>query len=600
MAQNDGPLQPRQYVAYLDLSGGRNTRKDPHAIDRNQLTISDNTWMAQSNTIAKRPGSVYAKISSGTVSGGAISVGATGTGQPGTGMVEGRFAGLTALVVQSGQTLMMAPMTLPAVSVGVNQWVSIGRISSGGTIQATQLFDPQNKNGPDGTLFITTGVDVPLAVVGINQPLTPITYLNPNQIPTKANGSGLPIVPKYCASLFSSLFYAGENTDPSMLYISDPFRPESFTENLVVPTGTITGSSYIGLPVGRGDGVGGGVITGLAPMGSAMIVYKQSAIYAVTQVGLIGDMAWGASVASSSVGCVSPRSIVPFDQFHCFLGIDGVYIFDGYQTTKISANNPDLFDGSFSTNVLCQNRRTAIGVRYGNRYMLFFDDGGGTSTPLGYCNRGVWFDFDKVDADGLPCVGTMSGFNVGGVAPLRGPSDVGNFAWCSATMDAVALFGGQPGGQVVFSDLGAAITTTLAAKADMMVEEYHDEAPLMLKTVDSIDLLMSMPFIQSGQEYTFNGTLTYDQANTGMSMGSAEPLGADNPISLVGQAVVGTATVSSVAQIPTYSYVYMPQPAPAAGNIIQFGWSETSAFPWTSLGFILYVNAQWKVGSQSG
>ena len=146
-------------------------------------------------------------------------------------------------------------------------------------------------------------------------------------MPTKSDGSGKPITPAYIATLFDSLFYAGEPTDPSMLYISNPFLPEQFTENLVVPTASITGSSYIGLPVGRGDGIGGGINFGLAPMGSAMIVYKQSAIYAVTQLSIAGDSVWGSSIQSSSVGCMAPRSLVAFDTFHCFLGIDGVYTF---------------------------------------------------------------------------------------------------------------------------------------------------------------------------------------------------------------------------------------------------------------------------------
>jgi hypothetical protein len=244
LSQN--PIRPRQYVAYLDLSGGRNTRKDPHALDRNQLATSDNTLMLQGNTIAKRPGSIFIPgISAGTISGGGISAGGTGFGVSLSGMVEGRFANITTLVVQAGNRVAMAPVQLPVVSVGIAQWISVGTIS-GGTMQAAQLYDPQNSNGPDGSLFITTGFDVPQVLTGIGQRLTPITYLHANQVPTKADGSGKPITPAYCATLFSSLFYAGEPTDPSMLYISDPFRPESFTENLEVPTGTNTGSSNIG------------------------------------------------------------------------------------------------------------------------------------------------------------------------------------------------------------------------------------------------------------------------------------------------------------------------------------------------------------------
>lgn len=605
MAQNDGPIAPRQYVAYLDLSGGRNTKKDPHALDRNQLAASDNTWMAQGNTIGKRPGNISIPgISAGVFPGGVISAGGTGIGVSLIGMVEGRFAGITTLVVQGANNqLAEAPVTLPAVSTGPNPWEFVGSVS-GGVIQAAQLFDPDptNPNGPDGSLFIVNGINTPAYLFGMNRALRTVVL---NQLPTKADGSGNPITPAYVATLFSSLFYAGEPTDPSMVYISDPFRPQSFTSNLVVPTGTITGSSYIGLPVGRGDGVGGGSITALAPMGSAMAVYKQSAIYTLTQLGIMGDQVWGASLASASVGCVAPRSLVAFDTFHCFLGIDGVYMFTGgtafasQSTQKISGNNPDLFDGGFSPNTVCLNRQTAIGVRYGNRYVLFFDDGNGTGTPAGYCTRGVWFDFDKLDADGLPSVGTMTGMNVGGVAPLRGPADGGNFAWVNATADVVGSFNAASGGQPVYSDFGVPITVNVAAKADMFSDIWGDEAPAQLKVVDSVEMLMSFPIITSAQQYTFNGLITYDQLNSLASQGFVVPLSLANE-ALVGSAIVGLSIVGVVAGTPAYDVVPLFQQAPSTGFIVQFSWQESSIYPWTSLGFMLYINSQLKVGNQSG
>ena len=98
-----------------------------------------------------------------------------------------------------------------------------------------------------------------------------------------------------------------------------------------------------------------------------------------------------------------------------------------------SENNPDLFDGPTA---LIYNRQTAVAVRYGSRYLIWFDAG------LGYPSNGVWFDFGKPDVDGYPTVGTISGMNVGGIAPLRGPQDTGNFAWADALVDRVSLFGG--------------------------------------------------------------------------------------------------------------------------------------------------------------
>lgn len=596
MPFNAGDLPQQQWIAYLDLSGGRNTRKDPHALDRNQLATSDNTWMAQGNAIGKRPGNVSLSGVSCIV-GGVISAGATGLGVSLKAMVEGRFFGQTALVVQGQNNQVAAvPLALPAVSSGtVNNWQNIGSVS-GGTIYAAQLFDPDpsNANGPDGSLFITDGIDTPKYWTGPGGTLKPVLTAN---LPTKNDGTGRAITPKYVATLFSSLWYAGEPTDPDMVYISDPFRPQSFTSNIVVPTGTITGSNYIGMPIGRGDGINGADITGMAPLSSTMLIYKQSAIYASAQVGMLGDMVWTSQVLSASVGMTSPRSLVAFDQFHCILGIDGVYMVNLQGTTKLTTNNPDLFDGPAA---LIADRTTAIGVRYGNRYILFFDDGGGAGqVPLGYCDRAVWFDFDKLDADGLPCVGTFSAMNVAGVAPLRGPFDTGNFAWANALTDLVGVFAGATSGIITSSDFGAAITATVTGKADFFADIWGDEAPADIKVVDDVQLFLSLPIITTGQVYTFNGSIFYDQLNSFLSSGSPLPL-AFPAQAMVGSAIVGSSVVGLLTAQPVFQDVPLFQPANSFGAIVQFSFSESSIYPWTCLGYSLFINRQNKVGTQSG
>lgn len=599
-----GPLEGQQYIAYLDLAGGRNTKKDPHALDRNQLSISDNTWSAQGNTIQRRPGSV----SVGGISAFGGGAGTTGSGVSLSGMAEGRFFDVTALVVQSGDKhLYAAPLQLPQSSTGGITWSKIGAIS-GGTIAAAQLYDPPGvsvspgSGSPDGTLFIVNGVDTPR---GWNGPGNNLFTLNTNNLPRKNGGVNAPITPKYVATLFSSLFYAGEPTDPSMVYISDPFNPELFTSNLLIPTANITSSTYIGAPVGRGDGVGGGVITGLAPMGGAMIVYKESAIYALTQIGILGNLDWGASIVSSSVGCVSPRSLVAFDTFHVFLGIDGVYVFNGSTTQRISDNNPDLFDGPTAQ---IQDRTSAIGVRMGLRYLLFFDNGSGSAispgtAASGYANTGVWFDFSRVDADGLPTVGTISGMNVAGLAALRGPKDLGNFAWADALQDRVGYFNAVAtiANTIVpvFADFGSAYTVTVQGKADFMADVWPDEGPEDVKQVDSVHLLMSLPLIMAGQTYTFTTLVTYDQLNSVQTSATTSPL--PNPSGfIVGSAIIGQATIGSGVFTPAYQHVYVAQPDPSEGTIVQVQFFETSTLPWTCMGYLVLANRQRRVGHNSG
>lgn len=603
--QNQSGLEQPTWVTYLDLAGGRNTKKDPHSLDRNQLVVSDNTWMAQGNTIAKRPGNAAIQISTGSFGQvpPAISLGSVGSGVGAGGMAEGRFADQTCLIVQ-GLDKQLYAAALNPLGPSLTTWVSIGRVSVGsistGSIMAAQLFDPDptSGNSPDGTLFIVNGVDTPKVWYGPGSILKPAIVA---QLPTR-NGTSLPITPKYVSSLFSSLFYAGDPGDSSAVYISNPYLPQQFTVNVLIPTGTITNSSYIPAFVGRGDGVDGGDVTGLARMGSAMIAYKESAIYAMTQLGILGDMVWGQSVVSSSVGCVSPRSLVPFDTFHCFLGIDGVYTFDGQNTHRISENNPDLFDGP-TAQIL--DHKTAVGVRFGTRYILFFDNGVGTGVKKGYPCAGVWFDFAKLDADGLPCVGTVSGMNVAGVAPLRGANDLGNFAWADAVLDRVGTFNASRSNVPVFDDFQASITTSVTGKADLFTDSevsytnrFTTEAPEDIKVVDSVHLFMSFPIIQGGQTYTFNGTTTFDQLNQQLSTGFSQPFPTTGQ-AIVGSAIVGTAMIGPASGTPAYQHVPLYQMDPASGYIAQFGFTESSTYPWTSLGYGLLMNRQRRVGTST-
>jgi hypothetical protein len=550
--------------------------------------------MAQGNTIAKRPGNISINISAGAF--GAISAGSTGSGVGYSGMVEGRFQDVTALLVQgTNNQLYGAFVNLGSISVGTGSvWASVGSIS-GGVIQAAQLYDPAktNANGPDGSLFLVNGLDTPKYWNGPGTTIQPVPLatlpLQSFSIPP--SNLNAPIKPKYVATLFSSLFYANDpQTDPCAVYVSNPFNPETFTINLITPNPPVNGNGYIPFYVGRGDGINGGYITGLAPLGQTMVAYKESSIYYIYNVSLTGQMLWAVALGSASVGALSPRSIVSFDTFHVFLGIDGVYTFDGTNTRRISENNPDLFDGPTA---LINNRQTAIGVRYGARYLLWFDSG------LGYPSNGVWFDFGKPDVDGYPAVGTISGMNVGGIAPLRGPQDTGNFAWADALVDRVGLFGGiQLSGVQASSDFGGPITTTVLGKADYFGDVWTDEGVIDNKSLDKVNLLLSFPIVATGQQYTFNGSVTFDQANTYPSSATSYPLPALTT-ALVGSAIVGTAIVGPGTQQPAYQILALYEQSPAFGSIVQVGWSESSVYPWTSLGYTVNVNRQPNTGTQS-
>jgi hypothetical protein len=333
-------------VLYPDLGGGRNTREDSHAIQRDQLAISVNGWIEAAKSYSKRPGNIAAITANG----------ATGSGIAIKGMAGARFGNTSYVLAQSGTALYAAATT-------DTSFTNIGTLAANaGPIQAAQEYDLVVSNN---AVFIVDGVDVPQLWQGPGHTIAPVGTPPLNHAGTN------PITPKYVQSLNNSIWYSGEPTEPTGIYISDPSAPETFSYG-----GQLPGNAFIPYLIGFNDGIAGGDITGMAPLQNSMIVYKQSAVYQFVYTGYYGDVGpWAVRVLSASVGMTAPRSLVSFDTFHCFLGIDGVYTCDGNTVSArpISDSNPDLFDGPTAA---IQDRTTAVGVRFGPRYMLFYDNGG--------------------------------------------------------------------------------------------------------------------------------------------------------------------------------------------------------------------------------
>jgi hypothetical protein len=558
---NKGPYK----VYYADLGGGRNTRKDQHALARNELAASINTWMFAGNTVGKRPGSTPAITSSG----------ATGSGAVIKGMASTRFSNVTDIIVQTNNALY-------AARTSDTSYTNIGSIGgSANPIQVAQMYDPVLSAT---AAFIVDGVDVPKTWKGPGNSIATV-----GTAPLNHSGSAM-ITPTCVATLDNSLWYAGEPTEPTAVYVSDPNTPESFTFG-----GQLPGASYLAYFVGYNDGIAGGNITQIMPLGNAMIVYKQSAIYAFQYVGYYGDVGpWAITLLSGSIGTNSPSSVVNFDTYHCLLGIDGVYTVDlqnGVSKRPISDNNPDLFDGP-SAAIL--NRTNAVGVRFGSKYLLFYDNGGlltpqqpNIAAPLGYPNAGVWFDFLFKDADGLPCVGEIRNMNVSGVAPLRGPVDVGNFVWGSGSADKTGIFGSLNG------DFGGAIGAIISGKSDFFKEELGDSSPDSVKTCNNVALAISLVNPQVNEVLNFLFSITADYATTYDSTATTIP----SPVNqgsgnIVGSAAVGTAVIGGGTGQQAFQIIRGYAQNNARGNVLQVSFQESSVFPWNTLGYIINVSSQ--------
>ena len=142
------------------------------------------------------------------------------------------------------------------------------------------------------------------------------------------------------------------------------------------------------------------------------------------------------------------------------------------------------------------------------------------------------------------------------------------------------------------------ITTTVTGKADYFADVWGQEAPVMLKTLDSVYLLMAFPIVTTGQEYQFNGMVLYDQLSSLSSVGTINELFSPSQ-AIVGSAIVGTAVLGVQGGETAYSYTSLFQQAGSQGTIVQVGFTESSIYPWTCLGYLLLINAQEKVGITS-
>lgn len=208
-------------------------------------------------------------------------------------------------------------------------------------------------------------------------------------------------------------------------------------------------------------------------------------------------------------------------------------------------------------------------------------------TPLGYPTAGAWFDFQYPDADGLPTVGEIRGMPVVGVAELRGPKDLGNFAWASGAGDLISQF------NVGFGDNGQPIKVTWAGKSDFFLEELGQAAAAMIKTVDNVALLLSVPEVSVGQQFTFSNVLTVNQSALTASK-ITELIVASNASqnAIVGTAVVGQAVIGANETIQTFQVTRAFAINGAQGNVVQVGFSEESISAWTILGYLVRLSAQ--------
>lgn len=546
----------------MDLSGGLNTKRDVHALERNELAVSQNAWYGTENAVSKRPGT--AAFGSST--------GATGTGLAGSGIVAARFQNQSYVVSQQSTQLWWS-------IAGATTYTSIGTLTAGASrIHAAQMYDPTTPTSSpaDGSLIICDGKDTPKIWNGPTSGLVSVnTSSGSGFLPLNGASTGT-ITPRFVLAdgQNSNIVYAGEPTAPSAVYISDPFFPEKFSFSATaVSSYPGTYSPYL---IGNNDGVAGGDITGLAKLGTTILVTKQAAIYFMQLQSVYGNLVFTDYCVSASTGNVAPESLVAFDQFACFLGNDGAYTCDIYgNLQQITRNVPTFFDNTLTGfAATCLNPTNAVGVRQGSRYLLFYD-----GQNVGYPTNGLWFDFAKPDKDGLPTVGEIIGYNLAGAVQLKGPTDDGNFIWTDAVQDRVGKFG------IGFSDFGNPILVTLNLKADTLSDEYGQKGPIATKALVNMWLDVAAPITTAGSTtIQFTGTVTTDYQET-LSSPAATITLVSPASSFWGSAHWGqNLWTNSAGNVTQYTTARVTGLQSAQGRALQLGLYETSILPWTLIG----------------
>ena len=558
---------------YLDLGGGLNTVTDTHALRPNELSESINCWHAYGRSLSKRPGSQPFVTATG----------ATGGGGVGAGCVTARFAGKTYVIAQVNTT------QLYAAAAGDTSWTLIGTMTAGaGPIQAAQMFDPGSAKS---TLFIVNGVDHPLAWQGPTTSVVAASSLAGASLPLNLTGAAI-ITPSYVTTYQNFLLYSGESTATEAVYVSDPFKPNSFTVAASL-TKIGTDPSYEPYYVGFNDGVSGGNITGLMALEAGVVIFKQAAIYSFTLTSFYGDTIFFPQLISASIGCTSPRSITRFDGFGAFLGIDGVY------TVSLGAA-PDLISGAVATyfdstlagyTAVISDRTTAVGVRHGERYIIWINTG-----RTSYLNdTGIWFDFRKLSAEGKPTTGEIQGMQVAGAAPLRGPTDDGNFVWVDSSIDRVSKFGfgyADPTPGATDSGYSNPITTSFVGKSDFMEEQLGESSFLRPKNIERVWLVLSLfGHLSSG---IFSGSLTFNATWFGggsygvQSQSSVATL----PVNIGSNSIWGNtwgsmqwSGATNAAQ--PYAMLCFPSQKGMIANNLQFGFTESSKNGWVVIGYMV-------------
>lgn len=186
---------------------------------------------------------------------------------------------------------------------------------SAGSIAGTIIATGSGVPSASGTLVKTGGTgdaNITFTLFGVDVNITKAKY-----------------VEAYNNYIFLANVSVGSTTYPTRIYWS----------NLQDPTTFLT-TSFIEVSINDGQ-----QITGMKVLGDNLIIFKTRSIYVVSFTGDpdIPFILQGGGKSNSDVGCVAPFSIQEVTNGLVFMSFDGLYYFDGSNSTKMSDRiNPTI------------------------------------------------------------------------------------------------------------------------------------------------------------------------------------------------------------------------------------------------------------------
>lgn len=484
------PEEARTVRVVIDgLVGGASTRTFPHLLPDNKLAVADNVVFGQDGVVAKRPGNI--KYGGNGVTGSSASALSMYRYYPATGSPQ--------LIVQSGGKLFRGTDSNGTFTAAVTG------VSSSTPGHYSAMYDPDFST-PDTCFFYCDGSSVPRV---FNATTAGTVSTAAGFLPTNRAGTA-PITPRFVQSWDFHLVYAGEPTEPTAVYISDALRPERFSGFTLTDSAGVNYIPYF--PSGRDGNLGR--ITGLSIIGTNLIIFYQNGIIGGVNNGTYGAFQYQFYRISSSVGCVSPESIVAFDGYVIFYGGDKFYACDAQNVYPL----PDEYPTFYGVQTLASgmpniaDRTTVVGCRRSNQYWASYRS---TSSPgpqdtilvFDIAANGGWqpgaSGYGSVAATGSGSGGAWSrwlGLNLSCSVECRGAGDSFQFFWGSSQSDQIAQHD-----MGTYSDFGNPISVEIRSKS------FFLDQPANLKLVNHIYPVVayvasSPSFTSSIQTYAFVNT----------------------------------------------------------------------------------------------